>query len=105
MVLGILYGYDEPNADMCKAHYARVSDFLNAFTEVHSTIVCRELLEGHIAKKSEPEDAQTQAMRSSDPTPTPRSDEYYQKRPCAELVCLAARLLEQYLRELEAEKG
>ena len=108
MVLGILHGYDAnaPTAKQDKqTHYAHVQELARRFRGEVGSIECRELLEGHIAKGSEPDDAQTQAMRSTDPTPTPRSEEYYQKRPCGELVCLAARLLEQYLRELEAEKG
>ncbi len=107
MVLGILHGYDATSptaAEDKKAHYARVQEYAARFRTEQGTIICRELLENH-AKKLEAEgdaDAQTLAMRSDSAEPTPRTAEYYKKRPCAELAALAARLLEEYLHELEA---
>ncbi len=112
MVLGMLHGYDAtaPSAaEDKKAHYAHIQELAERFRRQVGSIVCREILSGHVAKETDKskgaEDAQTRAMLSSDPTPTPRSAEYYQKRPCGELAALAARLLDDYLRELEAKKG
>ena len=95
MVLGILYGYDEPNADMCKAHYARVSDFLNAFTEVHGTIVCRELLKLTEEKVKADE---------KEPTPTKRDEAFYKGRPCTKFVVSAVELLVKKIEEIESNK-
>lgn len=109
MVLGLLYGYDadSPTEKEDKAsHYARVQAFGNRFRAVHGSIVCREILANHIArlKQASPaEDEQIAAMLSDTPMPTPRSEAYYRKRPCAEIAAEAARLLDAYLRELDAD--
>lgn len=105
MALGAICGYDAfaPDAKLKKAeHYAHIQELCGRFRCENGSIICRELLEGHI-KKTGTEGEQTDAMRSSDPTPTPRSEEYYQKRPCGELVSAAARLLDAYLVELDKE--
>jgi len=45
------------------------------------SIVCREIL------KNPP----------SDPNPSPRTEEYYAKRPCARMVMLAGQILDAYI--------
>lgn len=107
MVLGILYGYDAdaPNADVEKtAHYARVQEIAGRFREEMGSIICREILANHV-KRLEAEmaerDEQISAMLSDSATPTPRSAEYYKKRPCAEIAASAARLLGAYIQEIE----
>ena len=45
--------------------------------------MCRELL-GLTEKKSEP-------------TPEMRTEQYYKKRPCPEMVKMAAEIMEQYI--------
>ncbi len=110
MVLGILYGYDAkaPTASEDKtAHYARVQEFANRFRTEIDSIICREILENH-AKYLESQtenaknDEQLVAMRSDSAVPTPRTEEYYKKRPCAEVAAKAAKLLDEYIRELES---
>ena len=51
------------------------------FREENGSIVCGELLSGVGADNS--------------PLPSPRTGEYYKKRPCAELVKCAAEILEE----------
>lgn len=86
MVAGLLYGYDDPKAREDKSdHYARIQQLAAEFTEINGSIVCRELL-GLSQKKDEP-------------TPSERTDEYYKKRPCEQLVGIAAALMEQYINE------
>ena len=110
MVLGLVHGYDAESSTEKEdkaAHYARVQALAGRFREERGSIVCREILARHAEKKraESGEDAQTLAMTSIDPTPTPRTEEYYAKRPCAAVVECAANLLEEYLRELDgAEK-
>ena len=83
IVLGLLYGYDEPRLPgAVQTHYARVQTVAEAFRAQNGSIVCRELL----GDKS--------PIRS---TPDPRNAEYYKKRPCAELVRMAADILEEYI--------
>ena len=84
MVAGLLYGYDTPGDDVSKkAHYTLVQELAGSFREKNGSIVCREIL------KNPP----------SDPTPSPRTSEYYAQRPCARMVALAVRTMEQYITE------
>ncbi len=92
MVLGILYGYDEPNADMCKEHYGRVSAFLNRFAEANSSIVCRDLLNLTEEKVKADE---------KEPTPTERNEAFYKERPCTRFVVSAVELLVKEIEEIE----
>lgn len=86
IVAGLLYGYDDPKAREEKAdHYARIQQLAAQFTDINGSIVCRELL-GLSQKKD-------------DPTPSERTNEYYKKRPCEQLVGIAAALMEQYINE------
>lgn len=81
-VLGQLYGYDTPGDDVSKkALYTDVQDLAAKFRQEVGSIVCREIL------KNPP----------SDPNPTPRTEEFYQKRPCARMVLLAGQLLDGYI--------
>jgi len=83
MVAGLLYGYTEPgeqDADK-KTHYALVQELAGKFRQEAGSIVCREILNNP----------------PSDPNPTPRTAEYYKTRPCARMVMLAARILDDYI--------
>lgn len=89
MVAGYLYGYDTPGDDrQKKAHYALVQDLAGKFREQIGSIVCREIL------KNPP----------SDPNPTERTPEFYKTRPCARMVALAARILDEYIAQHPTEK-
>ncbi len=86
MVAGVLYGYDNPKAKEEKSeHYARIQKLAAEFEKENGSIVCRELL-GLSVKKEEP-------------TPEARTDAYYKKRPCKELVGMAAEIMENYIAE------
>lgn len=71
------------NAEAKKANYALVQEFAEKFRKQNGAIVCRELL-GLERPKDEP-------------TPSPRTAEYYKKRPCAEYVYDAALIVGEYL--------
>ena len=84
MVLSQLYGYDTPGDDVSKKQlYGEVQELAGKFREANGSIVCREIL------KNPP----------SDPNPTPRTAEFYAKRPCAKMVMTAARLMEAFMEE------
>lgn len=86
MVLGLLYGYDKKeDYDGKKEHYRRVQQLAEEFIKINGSIVCRELL----------------GIKKVDNSfiPEKRTDSYYKKRPCAELVYDAALILENYIRE------
>ena len=91
MVLSLLYGYEEPGENDCnkKRLYKEVQDLAGKFREEVGSIVCREIL------KNPP----------TDPNPTPRTAEFYQKRPCARMVMTAARLLDEYIAAHPVEKN
>ena len=83
LALGILRGYSDPgDYDAKKAHYARVQEFARRFREANGAIVCRELLGGAQAGGA----------------PEARSDAFYRKRPCPNLVVSAAEILDDMLK-------
>jgi len=83
-VAGLLYGYDTKDDDRVKKeHYARVQELAAQFRDEVGSIVCREIL------KNPP----------SDPTPSPRTAQYYKDRPCVHMVTLAVKIMEKYIAE------
>ena len=89
MVLGALYGYDNSDADdKKKALYKQVQELAEQFRAENGSIICREIL------KNPP----------SDPNPSPRTAEYYAKRPCAKMVMTAARLMDEFIAQHPVEK-
>ncbi|MBR0142784.1 MAG: C_GCAxxG_C_C family protein [Clostridia bacterium] len=89
MTLGILLGYTDPKDRRAKAdHYRLVQEFAARFRDRNGSIVCRELLAG--------------VDTSPGPEPQERSDEFYQKRPCARLVRQAAEIAAEMLEEAGA---
>jgi C_GCAxxG_C_C family probable redox protein len=88
-VAGILYGYDSPTDDEAKKnHYALVQQLAEAFRQETGSIICRELLDNP----------------TSDPTPSPRTAQFYADRPCARFVYLAAAVLDDYIAENPVKK-
>ncbi len=86
MIAGLLYGYDGPETGEVKAdHYARIQELARRFEEKNGSIVCRELL--------------NLGVRHDVPVPEERTNEYYKKRPCPELIGDAAEILEQFIIE------
>lgn len=91
-VLSYLYGYDTPGDDVSKKElYTQVQALAAGFREECGSIICREIL------KNPP----------TDPTPSPRTAEYYAQRPCARMVFTAAKLMEDFIGEhpLEGSDG
>ena len=88
LVAGLLYGYDETGSDPKKKElYTLVQDAAAQFRTETGSIICREIL------KNPP----------SDPNPTPRTAEFYRKRPCTRMVKLAADILSRYVDEHPVE--
>jgi len=84
-VLGLVKGYHDPADNVAKkAHYELIQSFAAEFKEKNSSYICRELL--NLPEK-----------KTDAPTPEPRTQEYYKKRPCAELVGDAAEILFKYI--------
>ena len=86
MIAGLLYGDEGPGGGAKKAdHYARIQELARRFKEIHGTIICREML--------------GLGAGSDSPVPEERTKEYYEKRPCVEIVGDAAQILDQYIKE------
>lgn len=85
MAASMLMGYADPqDSESKKRTYAMIQQLAAEFKERNGgSIICRELL--GLAK---PEGT---------PVPEARTPEYYQKRPCGEIVKNAAEILEEYL--------
>ena len=88
MVAGFVAPNAQPNDTANKKScYALVQSLAERFREENGSIVCRELL--------------GLTQQKDDPTPSPRTEEYYHRRPCAEYVAIAARILGEKINEME----
>ena len=84
---GLMSPADDPSVKTSRtANYALVPEMAEEFRKINGSIVCRELLglvpmgSGAVAAKESPE-------------PSDRTAEYYKKRPCEEMVRIAARIV------------
>lgn len=88
MVAGLLYGYTGAKDIQGKTeHYKRIQELAATFSEITGSIVCRELL------------GLAPNVKKESYIPSERTEEYYKKRPCVEMVGTAAAVLEKYLRK------
>lgn len=88
MTAGILAGYTSASEPDAKAkHYALIQELAKKFAEKNGSIVCRELL--GLAPK-------TSGLGADSPIPEARTEQYYKKRPCADLVADAAEIFAEY---------
>ena len=86
MAAGALYGYDDLSQKEAKAaHYKMIQELCSEFRARAGSIICRDLLGG--------------AGKDTSSTPSTRTEAYYKKRPCAELVGEAADILDAYIKE------
>ena len=84
MVAGLKNGYTSPEATTEKnEHYALIQKLAKDFETENGSINCGELL-GLKEKRQAP-------------VAEPRTEEYYKKRPCAEMVKCAVEILEKNL--------
>ena len=84
MALGLKRGYSTAKDFSSKQkHYQAVQEICVEFKKQNGSIICRELL--GLNKNNLPL------------KPEERTENYYKKRPCADLVAMAAEILENYL--------
>lgn len=83
MAAGAVYGKNSLSPEGKKEHYERIRQLAEEFCNINGTIICRELL--------------GLPHGESGGDPAARTKEYYEKRPCAELVADAARILDEYM--------
>ncbi len=85
MIIGMKYGAtDGDDAEGKKLCYEKVQQYIAEFKKINPSIVCRELL-----GLSQGENTQ--------PTPDARTQQYYKKRPCVQLVEDSAKALEKVI--------
>ena len=71
--------------------YKIVQELAKRFKEKNGSIICRDLLQG--------------VETSTSPIPSERTNEYYKKRPCIELVGDSVEIFEEYLYEKSLKKS
>lgn len=76
MIAGLAAAENTTRADQ----YRMVQKLAEKFREKNGSIICRELLKG--------------IESSTSPTPSPRNDAYYTKRPCLQYIADAVEILE-----------
>ena len=85
IVANLLYGSADLQDKKAKdEHYALIQKLADEFKKINSSIICRELLN---LNKNE----------NTSPVSEARTETYYKKRPCVELVGIAAEILEKNL--------
>lgn len=90
MTAGFLAPNPQPNDNENKKRcYAMVQSLAEEFRMENGSIVCRELL--------------GLTQQKDDPTPSPRTGEYYKRRPCAEYVAIAARIVAEKINAMNEE--
>ena len=87
-VLSALYGYSDPTDADAKAQlYADVQKMAGEFKDKNGSVVCRDLL------------GLTQDGFDN-PQPEKRTDSYYKKRPCGDLVKMSAYFLAWFIADI-----
>lgn len=93
MLAGLMRPASDPTIkDWRTANYALVQEMAGDFKALNGSIVCKELL-GLV-----PMGSGTPAPKES-PEPSDRTPEYYKKRPCEEMVGIAARIVGEKLKK------
>ena len=88
MVLGFIYGYSDPkDYEGKKTLYEHIQELARRYEEANGSIICRDLL--------------GLTVQHDTSAPEQRTETYYKKRPCAEMVGSATEILETYLSEIE----
>lgn len=86
MLAGLKYASTDPSDKEAKTkNYTVVQELAEKLRHHNGSIICRELL-GLTQKKDTP-------------VPSDRTPEYYKRRPCAEYVAIAARVIGEKLNE------
>ena len=93
MLAGLIRPASDPSVkDWRTANYALVQEMAGDFKALNGSIVCKELL-GLVPMGS------GASVPNESPVPSDRTPEYYKKRPCEELVGIAARIIGEKLKK------
>ena len=87
MLAGLITPAADPSVKLDRTrNYALVQEVAEEFKGINGSIVCKELL-GLVPMGS------NISVAKESPEPSDRTPEYYKKRPCEELVGIAARII------------
>lgn len=116
MLAGLEKGSVTGSAEEKKANYAFVRELADDFRNLHGSIICADLMgitaasgnsgnSGDSGNSGKPEDSgkpgDSGLSSLYDPTPAPRTEEYYHKRPCGDIIASAVRLYLKRLRDIQ----
>lgn len=87
LVIGLVLTKDEDSAENKMRTYAIVQELCQKFKDKNGSLVCGELLKGASVQTTVGGVAEA------------RTEAYYKKRPCGELVYDCAEILDEYLKE------
>lgn len=85
MAAGLAFATSSDSAAEKGEHYKRIQELAKRFKDKNGSIICRELLQG--------------VESSTSPTPSERTETYYKKRPCIELVGDSVEIFEEFIKE------
>lgn len=99
MLAGLIKPAIDPSVKEWRtANYALVQEMAEDFKAINGSIICKELL-GLVPIGSQ------MSSPAESPEPSDRTQEYYKKRPCEELVGIAARIVgEKIIRNTQDDK-
>ena len=80
MITGMMLSRGAKDGDTRMVVYGKVQELAEKFKKMNGSIVCADLLGGNVATNPEPEK---------------RTEKYYQKRPCVELVKDCVKIIEE----------
>ena len=97
MLAGLMAPAADPSIKVDRTrNYALVQEMAEEFRSTNGSIVCKELL-GLVPMGSHA------AVAKESPEPSDRTSEYYKKRPCEELVGIAAGIVGKRINEMSQE--
>lgn len=89
MAAGLAFASPNDSPSEKGEHYKRIQELAKRFKDKNGSIICRELLQG--------------VETTTGSNPEQRTENYYKKRPCVELVGDSVGIFEQFLEETKSK--
>lgn len=105
MLAGLLEPATDPkNMAVRTANYALVQEVAGEFKAINGSIICRELLGLSPMGASATQSSSDIHGIPESPAPSERTEAYYKKRPCEEMVGISARIIGEKIAAKLADK-
>lgn len=105
MLAGLLEPATDPkNMAVRTANYALVQEVAGEFKAINGSIICRELLGLSPMGASAAQSSSDIHGIPESPAPSERTESYYKKRPCEEMVGISARIIGEKIAAKLADK-